>query len=708
MIKKHEELEQLYKQRELLNERIAHLEQQIHLQSNQLTKQQKIDIFYDLFFCRYDIYAKLWESKNGLKKRYYPVTHTFQGKDYIPISKEQVELHLRGEVDLASYIINANNDAKYIVLLCATQNIQKLFHTLQQMGIEVLFELHTKEHCQVWIFFENPMAVKVLKEFGLNIIRQSASNAQILPKEDFVNSAQLGSLVALPLQYKYRKQAQRVFIDPLSLKTIKDPWIRIQNIQKVSDKLVKQYVNVEQIEIQTKAQNVLFDTVVFPASIEIMLYDFVYIPSQHLDATLLNKLKSFATFDNPQIKILQSLRKPLYNTPRTLKGYEEDENFLKLPRGLLEEIVDYFEENNVTLTIKDKRYMDEEIFPKMVFEPKEEQKEALEVMNDYESCLCVAPPGFGKTFIGSAMIEKRACSTLVVVHKNMLLDQWIERFMQYFGLEKKEIGFLGKGKNKLNGKLDVATMQSLKNKPEYIENYAQVIVDECHHLPAVTFEQIIKQFRGKYILGLSATPNRKDGLDPIIFQQIGPIVFEHKSKRSSNNTVYVVRTQFQSTAESFTELVNEIANDEARNNLILDQINKYKNRKILVLTDRIEHINNLEILLESKGIEYLSIHGSMKKNEQQENMKKVKDTSLLLATASFFGEGIDFPHLDTIIFATPISYYGRLVQYLGRIGRGGADCIAIDILDSNHAMLNSAFKKRKTGYSQMHYKIVFK
>ena len=438
-----------------------------------------------------------------------------------------------------------------------------------------------------------------------------------------------------------------------------------------------------------------------------MLYDFIYIPSQHLDKSLLNQLKSFATFDNPQIKILQSLRKPLYNTPRTLKGYEEDEDFLKLPRGLFDEVISYLEENSVSIKLKDKRYMDEEVFPKMILQPKEEQLEAIEAMQNYESCLCVAPPGFGKTFLGSYMIGLRGCSTLVVVHKNMLLDQWIERFMQYFGLDKKEIGFLGKGKNKLNGKLDVATMQSLKNNPQFIENYAHVIVDECHHLPAVTFEQIIKQFRGKYILGLSATPNRKDGLDPIIFQQIGPIAYEHKSKRSTKNIALVIRTQFKSQAESFTELINEIANDDNRNNLIIEQIQKYKNRKILVLSDRIEHISNLEMLLETKGIEYLSIHGSMKKNEQQENMAKVKDASLLLATASFFGEGIDFPHLDTIIFATPISYYGRLVQYLGRVGRGGADCIAIDLLDSNNAMLNSAFKKRKSGYTQMHYKISF-
>lgn len=708
MTKTHEELQKLYTQRKLLDERIAHLEKQLQEQSTKqaITKEERIELFFDLFFSRTDIYAKLWESQDGLKKRYYPVTHSFQGTDYIPINQEQVELHLRGENDLASYFLNATNEVKYIVLQCSIQQLEQLHQTLQSMGINALYELHTNEHCRVWVFFENLTQVKVAKDFAINIIRQSKTNASFMPKEDFANQANFGSIVALPLQYNFRTNNQRVFIDPVNKKVIKEPWQQIKNIQKVSSRLIEQYVDVKKI-MTTVVNNDLFEAIVFPASLEVMLYDFIYIPSQHLDKSLLNQLKSFATFDNPQIKILQSLRKPLYNTPRTLKGYEEDENFLKLPRGLFDEVMGYLEENGVNIKLKDKRYMDEEVFPKMAYEPKEEQLEAIEAMQNYESCLCVAPPGFGKTFLGSYMIGLRACSTLVVVHKNMLLDQWIERFMQYFGLDKKEIGFLGKGKNKLNGKLDVATMQSLKNNPQLIENYAHVIVDECHHLPAVTFEQIIKLFRGKYILGLSATPNRKDGLDPIIFQQIGPIAYEHKSKRSTKNTAFVIRTQFKSEADSFTELINAIANDDNRNNLILEQIQKYKNRKILVLTDRIEHISNLEILLETKGIEYLSIHGSMKKNEQQENMAKVKDASLLLATASFFGEGIDFPHLDTIIFATPISYYGRLVQYLGRVGRGGADCIAIDLLDSNNAMLNSTFKKRKSGYTQMHYKISF-
>ncbi|MFW3439887.1 DEAD/DEAH box helicase, partial [Aliarcobacter butzleri] len=250
----------------------------------------------------------------------------------------------------------------------------------------------------------------------------------------------------------------------------------------------------------------------------------------------------------------------------------------------------------------------------------------------------------------------------------------------------------------------VATMQSLKNDPKIIENYSFVIVDECHHIPALTFEQIIKSFKGKYILGLSATPNRKDELQPILFQQLGEISYEYKKKKTHTNKLQIIRTQFVSNADNYATIINELCIDEDRNNLIVDIIKKNIDRKILLLTDRIEHINVLESLLQKENIDYISVHGSLNKKEQVENMNLVKTKSLILATTSYFGEGIDFPHLNTILFATPISYYGRLIQYLGRIGRGNQECLAIDFLDSKNAMLNSAYKKRLEGYKQMHYR----
>lgn len=435
----------------------------------------------------------------------------------------------------------------------------------------------------------------------------------------------------------------------------------------------------------------------------ITLKDKIYINTSVLSSSIVEELKQFAIFDNPQVKILQSLRKPLYNVPMKIKSFEYKNNILTLPRGLMRGVIELFKTNNLNTTFYDQRFIKDRKFPAVKYTLRDEQNQAIEDIVKKDYGLCVAPPGFGKTLIGAKMIEIRGVNALVIVNKNMLLDQWCERFVDYFGFKKTQIGYLGKGKNTLNGTLDIATMQSLKNNPEIIKEYSFVIVDECHHIPALTFEKIIKEFCGKYILGLSATPNRKDGLEPLIFQQLGSIVFEQKPKKKQKNKLIVIESEFTSDVESFAELINEIANDEKRNKLIIDQILYYKQRKILILTDRIEHIDNLELLLKYHQKEYVAIHGSQDKKIQKENMEKIDNSSLVLATTSFFGEGIDFPHLDTIIFATPISYYGRLIQYLGRIGRGGSDCLALDILDINNKFALSSYKKRKEGYKQLHY-----
>ena len=437
------------------------------------------------------------------------------------------------------------------------------------------------------------------------------------------------------------------------------------------------------------------------------LKDSIYIPTKNLSSSLINELKNLAIFPNPQIKILQNLRKPIFGIPTKIFGFELKEHTLKLPRGLMRDVIMVLNSANIKYQIKDERLEQKKIFPTLKYTLREEQKVCIEAIKKKDFSIFVAPPGFGKTLIASQMISIRGVNTLIIVNKNMLLDQWIERFKEYLGISKNEIGILGKSQNTLNNHLDIATMQSLKNNPQIIQNYSFVIVDECHHIPALTFENIIKQFYGKYILGLSATPNRKDGMDPILFQQLGNISYEVKSQKTNKKVVEIIKSDFESECDNFGDLINEIINNDERNQLILRQIKLHQKRKILILTDRIEHINNLTFLLDKEKIPYVAIHGSLSKKEKEKNLQLIEDSSLVLATASYFGEGIDFPHLDTIIFATPISYSGRLIQYLGRIGRKGDNCLAIDILDIKNNFTKSAFNKRKEGYENLFYKIKY-
>ena len=699
------ELEELYFQKQKLEEKIEELENFLKNQKSkdkkEFSKDEKIELFRELFISRTDIYAKKWKSKDGTKEGFSPVSKTFMGDDFLPLTNKDLEEHLRGNIFLASYLIDKKQECKYVVMELNSEDVFKLQRALLELNISASYSLSSYNSIFAWIFFKEKISSNISFSFLYFLQKKANISVKLYPNSEFSTQEKLGSYIELPLQLFYRNKNRTVFLDINTKKVFHDQWNYLANIKKASREQIYSFAQV------LKPQNIQRDlkTVDFPQnSIDIVLDSGINFPIQSLSKSFISKLKSFASFENPQIKLLLSLRKPLYNTPKYLKGYEESSEFLTLPRGLKEKLFEYLNYNLVKYKIIDNRVFEKIETKRILFTLRAEQEDAIKEILKYDSSICVAPPGFGKTLIGAKIFEQRAVKTLIIVNKNMLLDQWISRFVDYFGYKKSDIGFLGKSQNRLNGNIDIATMQSLNNIPELVENYTQVIVDECHHIPALTFEQIVKNFKGKYILGLSATPNRKDELDPILYQQLGNISYEYKKPKTHTNRLLVIKTEFTSSADNYAAIINELVSNEDRNRQIVKTIKENIDRKILLLSDRIEHLNLLENILKEEKIDFVSVHGSQNKKEQVENMQKVKTSSLILATSSFFGEGIDFPHLNTIIFATPISFYGRLIQYLGRIGRGNQECLAIDFLDSKNAMLNSTYKKRLEGYKAMHYK----
>ena len=699
------ELEELYFQKQKLEEKIKELESFLKNQKSkdkkEFSKDEKIELFRELFISRTDIYAKKWKSKDGTKEGFSPVSKTFMGDDFLPLTNKDLEEHLRGNIFLASYLIDKKQECKYVAMELNSEDVFKLQRALLELNIVASYSLSSYNSIFAWIFFKEKISSNISFSFLYFLQKKANISVKLYPNSEFSTQEKLGSYIELPLQLFYRNKNRTVFLDINTKKVFHDQWNYLANIKKASKEQIYSFAQV------LKPQNIQRDlkSVDFPQnSIDIVLDSGINFPIQSLSKSFISKLKSFASFENPQIKLLLSLRKPLYNTPKYLKGYEESSEFLTLPRGLKEKLFEYLNYNLVKYKIIDNRVFEKIETKRILFTLRAEQEDAIKEILKYDSSICVAPPGFGKTLIGAKIFEQRAVKTLIIVNKNMLLDQWISRFVDYFGYKKSDIGFLGKSQNRLNGNIDIATMQSLNNIPELVENYTQVIVDECHHIPALTFEQIVKNFKGKYILGLSATPNRKDELDPILYQQLGNISYEYKKPKTHTNRLLVIKTEFTSSADNYAAIINELVSNEDRNRQIVKTIKENIDRKILLLSDRIEHLNLLENILKEENIDFVSVHGSQNKKEQVENMQKVKTSSLILATSSFFGEGIDFPHLNTIIFATPISFYGRLIQYLGRIGRGNQECLAIDFLDSKNAMLNSTYKKRLEGYKAMHYK----
>jgi superfamily II DNA or RNA helicase len=683
-----------------------------------LSKQEKIKLFTDLFIGRHDVYAKHWVSQDGNKQGYSPATRTFRGTDYIEVSDSIILSHLEGKIRIGTYAIFDETFCGFLAIDLDKdgfiEDARAIKAALDEIGINGYFEISKSGNgIHIWFFFSNQVFAREARKLGDIIISKAMKNSSTLdmksydrmfPNQDYVASNGLGNLIALPLHYASRQENKTVFIDIDTLQPIDDQWQLLQDAIKLTPYKLKALLDTYTDYDESQLWSVKKDTpITFPKSISITLFDSVYIEKAGLSKSFILYLKRLSSFSNPEFFKMQALRKPIYNIPRIISCYDINEKYIILPRGLIGNIKSMLDSKGVHYEIQSKVLQKSAKIAKSQLVLSDDQKLGFTAIlrNDY--ALLVAYPGFGKTVVASKVIEKRKVSTLILVNKNLLLDQWQQRLSEYFDIDKKSIGILGKSKNTLTGSLDIASLQSLINKPEIIEQYSQIIVDECHHLPAVTFESVIKRFRGRFVLGLSATPIRKDGMHPIIYMQCGQIAYEAKQNKTTTHRLEIVTTNFTSDFSSFSDVVGELYKDEDRNLSICNKIRGNGDKNILVLTERIEHLAILGEMLEKQNIQFTELHGQQSSKNQRSNFESGKTASLILATSSYFGEGIDFNHLDAIIFTMPISYHGRIVQYLGRIGRRGQKCLAIDFVDDKVSVLNSIYNRRSKAYKQMGY-----
>ena len=348
----------------------------------------------------------------------------------------------------------------------------------------------------------------------------------------------------------------------------------------------------------------------------------------------------------------------------------------------------------------------------------------------HETGVLCATTGFGKTVIGANIISKLKTNTLVIVNRNNLLEQWKERLSYFLDINKKEIGQCGASKENLNGKLDVASFQSLFKKDnieELVKNYGLVIVDECHHVAAFSFEKVLKSIRSKYVYGLTATPTRKDGWHKIIYMQCGDIRVrvsnkELKQNKEMEHTVIVKKTNYKyiPTEEKdkiqIAEILNDMSHNVFRNSLIIEDIRKCitEFRTPIVLTERVEHLDILKEQLEKLDVPVVIYKGNMgkkKTKEIQEVIKKADENNqprIILATSSSIGEGFDDSRLDTLFLTMPVSWKGRIIQYVGRLHREHEDkekVIVYDYLD-NMKVLEKMYTRRIKGYKMAGYELI--
>jgi superfamily II DNA or RNA helicase len=467
-----------------------------------------------------------------------------------------------------------------------------------------------------------------------------------------------------------------------------------------------------------------------PKRLDIIIGNQIYIPKAELTPSLRNRLIRLAAFQNPDFYQAQGMRLSTYKKPRIISCCEDFPQHLGIPRGCMDELKALFKSLQIKINLTDERFAGTRFDVLFQGSLRGEQQQAADSLMQHETGVLAASTAFGKTVVAAYLIAQRQVNTLVVVHRRQLLDQWVQTLSQFLGISSKDIGQFGGGKHKLNGNLDVAMIQSLIKKGvvnDIVGNYGYLIVDECHHISAVSFEQVVRQSKAKYFTGLSATIARKDGHQPIIFMQCGPVRYkvndrDQAAKRPFDHKVIVRPTSFKlpfhlqnTAAQSIQEVYSYLENDNDRNQMIVEDVVAViqANRFPVLLTERRDHLETLAELLNKRVAHVFVMKGGMGKKQRQELKDRIADlpadqSRVILATGRYLGEGFNDERLDTLFLALPISWRGTLTQYAGRLHRLNAakkEVIIYDYVDFEVPVLARMLGKRRAGYKALGYEI---
>lgn len=613
----------------------------------------------------------------------------------------------------------------------------------------------------LWIFFEEPITAAIARRLAEVLITKAERDTgqlglrsydRMFPNQDTMPKKGYGNLIALPLQKGPLALGNSAFLDQ-SMTPYEDQWSLLQSVRKMTvtsvEALVREamrqnaVMSVDQPSDKEESDDKLDPWALppsgkrkeegilnppLPSVVGVTLCNFAYISKSGLTKSQLNRIERLAAFQNPKFYQNQNLRLSNYITPRIISCAEEFPEHLALPRGCLDGLINLLDRSGVPYTIDDKRFAGKRIRAKFKGTLRDDQKNAAQELLKSETGILYAVPGFGKTVIGAFCISKRKVNTLVLVHRQQLLDQWRERLSTFLELPPSSIGQIGGGKKKPTGVIDVAMVQSLNDKgvvDDLVADYGQVIVDECHGVGSVKYEQVLRQVKAKWILGLTATPVRHDGHHPIIVMQCGPIRYRIRHRDVDTGIAeHIVLPRFTATrlpehAQNFDtqeiiqEIINELVNDEQRNQMIIDDVLKCVNesRMPLVLTKRKEHLQLLLERFEGKVKSIIVYHGGLsikKRKALTKQLEAAADERLVLAIGDCIGEGFDDSRLDTLFLALPISFHGRLEQYVGRLHRAheGKSVVKIhDYTDAHIEKMYRMFKKRQAAYKKIGYKI---
>lgn len=736
------------------------------------TEEEQIKLFLRLFRCRETVYAQLWERREKGIKGYSPVCSNewirgvcgkppngrvkcseCPNQAFRLLDEGAAKAHLEGQVTIGSYAIR--EDDTCVFLACDFDGFGWLNDALlyqsvaKQMGVEVLIERSRSGNgAHAWIFFSNSIPARLARALGTLILAKCGdenhrvgldSYDRFFPNQDYLPKGGFGNLIALPLQGKSVELGNTVFV-AADGSPLPDQWGHLSQVRRLSTQevqgLLQRYlptqdlVPEEDVSLATDKGAIdiggdIRSCLPSDFSPQITSAAQVHVPLEALPAKLVTALKRLATFPNPEFYKLQRMRMQTYPQPRFIFAGELRHGVLLLPRGLLDQALKTLELAGATPIVVEAQVAGATLdlaFSGTLTAP---QEKAINALCRSDSGVLVALPGAGKTVIACALIAKRKVSTLILLHKQPLAEQWKERLATFLRVAPKSIGVLAGTRKKRTGQIDIAMLQTLTRAPdcaEILAQYGLVIVDECHHVPATSFEAVMKQCPAKHVLGLTATPRRKDGLEKLLYLQCGPIRHEMRTGIDGMAKRVIIReTGFRLPEDvgqrpPYHVIAHLLSSDEGRNALISADLAAAIRcgRFPLVLSDRKEQIEALRVSLLNQQIQGFILEGSLSAKKRKAIIADVASARLngcpvcLFATASLIGEGFDMPELDTLFLTMPLSFEGRLIQYAGRLNRqapGKTGILVHDYVDSQCAVSLKMYRSRVLTFRKMGYEI---
>ena len=702
-----------------------------------------IELYKSFFRGREDVYAVHW--KKGDRGGYMPAykvdwsdynrhkasNGTFANytkKSFLPFNNFVLAQHLKGDTTLGIYPLLSDNSSYFIVADFDEGNwhdaILKLYDICVKYGLSPVIERSKSGNGgHLWIFFEENIPAFQSRKIMIELLLQAEiiskfdkepSFDRLFPNQDMHSGKGLGNLIALPLQGVSVKRGNSSFIDPQTFEPYTNQWEFLQSIKKTP----KQKIELLYIQLlgAVKEQSASYYTSVSSPKLEILINEQIYLKRGQLNPKLIVFLRDNLNFVNSDFFVLKQIGKNPYNIEKYFKLIEETSESLIIPRGFISELVKFCKSEDIPFKIIDERCKKKYIKVSSSIQLRPQQKEVLEKTDKKDFGVIVAPPNSGKTVIGLELVARKRQPTLILVHRRQLFDQWIDRIQSFLGIPKDKIGQIGNQKNKIGKEITIAMIQSLSRKEslEYLSNqFGMIIVDECHHIPAKSFREVISKLNSYYLYGLTATPKRKNNDEKLIYMYIGNILYEmtQEEQLSAQNLKAEINIRETNLFAPFDykidnyELISQILiHDTHRNSLIIDDIEKNiaRFKSILILTERKSHVDILSLYLKDR-YETIAITGDDSERSRKTKMEQIKQGhfKILISTGQFFGEGVDIDSLECLFIVYPFAFEGKLIQYIGRIQRSGKPPVIFDYKDAEIDYFEKMFKQRNRYYNKL-------